>query len=69
MDSFCCITKTDILNNKNFPQTFNFSDSQTKIDLNKSLNKMERKSLSSTEIRLGKAKKKSLQISTIAKMP
>ena len=70
MESFCCINKTDVLNNENYPQNFSYSIS-SKADLNKSLNPMERKHLPSNEIALGKNNnsKKLLQVSTIGKMP
>ena len=45
LDSFCCINKSDVLNNQNYPQNFNYKNRNVTNDLNKSLNPMERKKL------------------------
>ncbi len=69
MDSFCCINKTDIINNQNFPQNFNYKNPHSKYDLNKSLNPMERKSLPSNEIFLATTKRENLKITCVGKIP
>ena len=54
MDSFCCVNQTDIINNQNFPNSFNTKGSGD--DKNHSFRKSGREKLPSSLIRLGDSK-------------
>ena len=65
VEGFCCINNNDIINNQNYPHSFN----DKSFDKNKSIRKPEKEKLPSSIIKIGNSRNKDNLIKSISKLP